>query len=158
SLPRGCPEIVRRVLLPLLLLGQIPGCQRSPSTSPTSASARVGDVAASTTAKPAFVGSKNCRDCHEQFHKLWATSRHGLAMQPYSSEMADKELRGPANDVSVGPRTFRAEIDKKHAIIWEKGPDGVKSYPIAQLMGGKNVYYFLTPLERGRLQVLPIAL
>ena len=24
-------------------------------------------------------------------------------------------------------------------------------------MGGKNVYYFLTPLERGRLQVLPLA-
>ena len=24
-------------------------------------------------------------------------------------------------------------------------------------MGGKNVYYFLTPLERGRLQVLPVA-
>ena len=24
-------------------------------------------------------------------------------------------------------------------------------------MGGKNVYYFLTPMERGRLQVLPVA-
>ena len=24
-------------------------------------------------------------------------------------------------------------------------------------MGGKNVFYFLTPLERGRLQVLPVA-
>ena len=24
-------------------------------------------------------------------------------------------------------------------------------------LGGKNVYYFLTPLERGRLQTLPVA-
>ena len=24
-------------------------------------------------------------------------------------------------------------------------------------MGGKNVYYFLTPMERGRLQTLPLA-
>ena len=27
---------------------------------------------------------------------------------------------------------------------------------MAQVLGGKNVYYFLTPLERGRLQVLPL--
>jgi len=24
-------------------------------------------------------------------------------------------------------------------------------------LGGKNVYYFLTPMERGRLQTLPVA-
>ena len=28
---------------------------------------------------------------------------------------------------------------------------------MVQAMGGKNVYYFLTPLEKGRLQVLPVA-
>jgi Tfp pilus assembly protein PilF len=39
----------------------------------------------------------------------------------------------------------------------ELGPDGEKHYPIVHVMGGKNVYYFLTPLKRGRLQVLPLA-
>jgi len=33
----------------------------------------------------------------------------------------------------------------------------VRNYPIAHVMGGKNVYYFLTPMDRGRLQVLPVA-
>ena len=39
----------------------------------------------------------------------------------------------------------------------EKGPDGQRTFPIAHVMGGKNVYYLLTPLARGRLQVLPLA-
>jgi hypothetical protein len=32
-----------------------------------------------------------------------------------------------------------------------------KKYPLRYALGGKNVYYFLTPLERGRLQTLPVA-
>ena len=39
----------------------------------------------------------------------------------------------------------------------EQGPQGERRYPILHVIGGKNVYYFLTSLERGRLQVLPLA-
>ena len=42
--------------------------------------------AASKTAK--FVGSKTCQDCHAEFYKLWSTSMHGLAMQPYTAKFA----------------------------------------------------------------------
>ena len=38
----------------------------------------------------------------------------------------------------------------------ETGPDGETSYRIEYALGGKNVFYFLTRLERGRLQVLPL--
>ena len=41
-------------------------------------------------------------------------------------------------------------------MVRETGPGGTRDYPIAHVMGGKNVYYLLTPLERGKLQVLPI--
>jgi mono/diheme cytochrome c family protein len=41
------------------------------------------------TADPAFpsglslyAGSKSCIECHGKFYQLWASSRHGLAMQP----------------------------------------------------------------------------
>jgi hypothetical protein len=34
---------------------------------------------------------------------------------------------------------------------------GPKKYKIEHALGGKNVYYFLTPFPRGRLQTLPIA-
>ena len=42
-------------------------------------------------------------------------------------------------------------------MVLERSPEGEKRYPIVQAMGGKNVFYFLTPLERGWLQVLPVA-
>ena len=37
-----------------------------------------------------FVGSSSCKSCHERFYELWAPSHHGLAMQPYSRELARK--------------------------------------------------------------------
>jgi cold shock CspA family protein len=39
----------------------------------------------------------------------------------------------------------------------EQGPKGERKYRIDYAVGGKNVFYFLTPLGRGRLQVLPVA-
>src|SRR5271166_4780364 len=45
----------------------------------------------------AFVGSKTCYDCHAKFYDLWSTSRHGLAMQPYSPAFAQKELKPQAS-------------------------------------------------------------
>jgi hypothetical protein len=41
--------------------------------------------------------------------------------------------------------------------VIEQGPAGIKKYRIEYVLGGKNVYFFLTPLERGRLQTLPVA-
>ncbi|MBN1396126.1 MAG: tetratricopeptide repeat protein [Pirellulales bacterium] len=103
-----------------------------------------------------FVGSTGCRGCHEKFHQLWATSHHGFAMQPFSVELAAK-LAPQNEDIAVGEHRYRAVIDGGDAFVRETGPDGEKRYPIVHLMGGKNVYYFLTPLDKGRLQVLPVA-
>ncbi len=50
-------------------------------------------------------------------------------------------------------RTSRAET----GWVVERGPEGEKKYRIEHAMGGKNVYYFLTALDRGRLQTLPVA-
>ena len=83
-------------------------------------------------------------------------------MQPYSAAFALKELKPQAADVAIGRESFRAEIGEKEG--WFRETDLVKDgrpqetgYPIAQVMGGKNVYYFLTPMAKGRLQVLPLA-
>ena len=130
------------------------GCQRP---APVDVSSPGNESSPSRPASPAYAGSKTCRDCHEHFHELWASSRHGLAMQPYTPELAGKELRSQAGDVVIGNRAFHAQIDGKTGRVTERSPDGEKTYPIAHVMGGKNVYYFLSPLERGRLQVLPIA-
>ena len=39
----------------------------------------------------------------------------------------------------------------------KQDPQGKKKYTMEHVLGGKNVYYFLTPLEKGRLQTLPVA-
>lgn len=102
----------------------------------------------------AYTGSLSCRECHPKFYELWSTSFHGLAMQPYTSEVAQK-LRPHTNDLVAGKYRFRADIAR--GVVIERGPEGEKEYKIAQTTGGKNVFYFLTQLERGHLQTLPAA-
>jgi tetratricopeptide (TPR) repeat protein len=122
-----------------------PAGRNAPATAP----GPVGD--------DGFVGTASCRECHEKFYKLWAPSHHGLAMQPFGAEFAGANLTGPAAAVTIGDRTYRVELGGGTGRVREMGPDGEKTYPMAHVLGGKNVYYFLTPMPRGRLQVLPIA-
>jgi tetratricopeptide (TPR) repeat protein/nitrate/TMAO reductase-like tetraheme cytochrome c subunit len=105
-----------------------------------------------------YAGSKSCIECHKKFYQLWATSRHGLAMQPYTPEFARAHLTPQQKDVTIGKYRYRADISQKAGWVLETDPKGKKKkYPILHVLGGKNVYYFLTPLERGCLQTLPVA-
>jgi tetratricopeptide (TPR) repeat protein len=105
-----------------------------------------------------YAGSKSCIECHKKFYQLWATSRHGLAMQPYTPEFARAHLTPQQKDVTIGKYRYRADIGQKAGWVLEIDPKGKKNkYPIVHVLGGKNVYYFLTPIERGRLQTLPVA-
>ena len=104
-----------------------------------------------------FSGSARCRQCHERFYKLWAPSHHGLAMQPYTVEFAKVNLTPQTEDITVGKYLYRAYIEVSQGYVQEKELNGEKRFPIAHVLGGKNVYYFLTPMERGRLQTLPVA-
>ena len=102
-----------------------------------------------------WAGSMTCRECHQKFYQLWSTSFHGLAMQPYTAELARTKLTPQTTEVKAGKYRFLFDLQK--GAVNEDGPEGAKSYPIVQAMGGKNVFYFLTSLERGMLQVLPVA-
>ncbi len=104
-----------------------------------------------------YVGAASCRECHERFHGLWAKSHHGLAMQPFTADLGRAGLPLNGQAVKIGANTYRAELDGEAGLVRQSGPDGEKTFNIAHVMGGKNVYYALTPLTRGRLQVLPIA-
>ncbi len=105
----------------------------------------------------AYTGSVSCRKCHEKFYKLWAPSHHGLAMQPYTAELAARKLSPQTEDIVIGDSRYRADISGDTGWVIERGPEGEKKYRIDHVMGGKNVYYFLTTLDRGRLQTLPVA-
>ena len=125
------------------------------------APSRVGPALASpisTTEGPdRYIGSQSCRQCHESFYQLWAPSHHGLAMQPYSPEFAAGHLTTHDEAIQIGAYSYRSDIRADPGVILEQGPEGTRQYPIVHVLGGKNVYYFLTPHERGRLQTLPLA-
>ncbi len=104
-----------------------------------------------------YAGSASCRQCHEPFYQLWAPSHHGLAMQPYTFAFAQANLTAPERPVKIGKNEYVACLGKEEGWVLERGPGGEKRHRIAHVMGGKNVYYLLTPLDRGRLQTLPVA-
>ncbi len=99
--------------------------------------------------------SRSCRDCHERFYELWSTSHHGKAMQPVTPELAAKELQPLREPVVINSNTYTVDLEKR--IVIEQGAAGRREYAMLHAMGGKNIFFFLTPLERGRLQVLPVA-
>ena len=98
----------------------------------------------------AFMGSRSCRECHEHFYELWESSFHGRAMMDFSMAFADKYLSECNSFIPVGMDSYRYENGK----IIERSSK--HSYPIRHVLGGKYVYYFLTPMEKGKLQTLPL--
>lgn len=124
---------------------------------PIDAEAASNSTVAPLNDQVGYTGSVSCRECHEKFYKLWASSNHGLAMQPYTEEFAKKNLAPQERKTQIGEFTYQAKIGLDQGFVLEKGTEGEKKYPITEVLGGKNVYYFLTPMERGRLQTLPVA-
>jgi len=102
-----------------------------------------------------YAGSVSCRECHERFYQLWSTSMHGLAMQPYSAVFAKEKLTPPQGEITIGKDRYR--LDVSDGVVIEINEKGTEKYKIAHVLGGKNIYYFLTPLTKGRLQTLPLA-
>jgi tetratricopeptide (TPR) repeat protein len=104
-----------------------------------------------------YAGTQSCRECHEKFYRLWAPSHHGLAMQSFTAELYLTRLTPQIEKLAIGDSGYLVEFDGKQGWIRESGPKENKKYPIVHALGGKNVYYFLTSMDRGRLQVLPLA-
>ncbi len=105
-----------------------------------------------------YAGSVQCIDCHEKFYQLWAPSHHGLAMQTITTSFLQEHFPDlQSQEIEVDSAMFHVELIGDSLIYVER--DGVqkKMYPAIYALGGKNVFYFLTPFDRGRLQVLPLA-
>jgi tetratricopeptide (TPR) repeat protein len=143
---RQVQMIVKIALLVVLLAAG--GCS---TKRPESQTAGKPDA----VAEPA--GSSRCKPCHLAFYEKWVTSHHGLAMQPFTPRFGRMHLTTQAAPVRIGAASYRAVLTDVGAYVEEHGPGRSRNLPILHVLGGKNVYYFLTPMERGRLQVLPLA-
>jgi tetratricopeptide (TPR) repeat protein len=135
----------------------IPACVLVAASFATTGCQRSASRGGAQPSQTAATGSSQCQTCHPAFYKKWATSHHGLAMQPFSARFAESALGPQDASITIEGSSYRFVLDGGAGSIEESGPKGVRRLPIQQAMGGKNTYYFLTPMERGRLQVLPLA-
>ena len=104
-----------------------------------------------------YVGSRSCIECHERFYHLWAPSFHGLAMQGVDSTFISDQIIVNSSEVAIQDHFFKPILRNDSLIMIERKGDKEKEYPAVYVLGGKYIYYFLTPFEKGRLQVLPLA-
>lgn len=102
--------------------------------------------------KATYVGSASCKECHEKFYKLWAPSHHAKALQPWSAELAGA-LPPQPEPIEAEGLFYMTHITPERG--WMSDNEG-KEYNIEYAMGGKNYYNFLTLMDDGRLQVLPV--
>ena len=104
-----------------------------------------------------YAGSRSCRECHERFYELWAPSFHGLAMQGVDSAFIASQLVINSNELEIQGFFFKPILRNDSLIMIERKGQSEREYPAIHVLGGKYIYYFLTPFEKGRLQVLPLA-
>lgn len=108
-----------------------------------------------------YVGARSCRECHERFYDLWSPSHHGKAMQPMTDVLSNEGLQLPDVAKKVGNRWYEVSMDKDSLFMIERESQNtteeLNRYVAKWALGGRNIYYFLTPFEGGRLQTMPLA-
>lgn len=109
------------------------------------------------TAQGEYMGSSNCRSCHERFYELWSTSHHGKAMEAFSVSLS-QTLAPMTEPIRIGNETFIVEFDEQGGVLHGASECGVETtWRLRHSFGGRNVRYFLIPMEKGKLQVAPLA-
>lgn len=105
-----------------------------------------------------FQGSESCRECHENFYQLWEPSYHGQAMMPINAEFIQKHQLPNSKAIDVEGHMFTVEfLDSTMKMYERDGDQLIETYDVIWAMGGHNVYTFLTPFEKGKLQNIPLA-
>ena len=104
-----------------------------------------------------YVGSGSCIECHQKFYDLWSTSHHGKAMQPVNSEFVKTENLPESEIFSLEGKNYKITVGDSTITMIETNGVNTKNYEVVWVLGGKNVYYFITPFEKGKLQTIPLA-
>jgi len=109
-------------------------------------------------AENGYSGSESCIQCHERFYELWAPSWHGKAMQPVNTGFV-REYQLPASEnMEVEGKTYQITYEDSAMVMLEKNNDELlNKFTVEWSLGGKNVFTFLVPLEKGKLQTIPLA-
>jgi len=112
--------------------------------------------AAITNPEPAFVGSTECKECHNPEFESWQGSHHDLAMDVAN----DSTVRGDFNDAefTIHGITSRFFQRDDRFYVFTNGPGGeMGEFEITHTFGWYPLQQYLIPFPGGRLQTLPIA-
>jgi len=106
--------------------------------------------------EPAFVGSTECRDCHNSEFDSWEGSHHDLAMNVAN----DTTVLGDFNDArfTLHGITSRFYTEDGRYFVHTNGPGGeMGDFEITHTFGWYPLQQYLVPFPGGRLQTLHIA-
>lgn len=105
-----------------------------------------------------YIGSESCRECHEHFYQLWEPSYHGQAMMAVDAAFIAKHQLPDSKPINVEGHQFTVEFRDSVMTMYERdGGELLNTYKVLWALGGHNVYCFLTPFEKGKLQNIPLA-
>ncbi len=113
------------------------------------------DVDISTPAA-AFVGSVECRDCHNREFESWEGSHHDLAMDVAN----ETSVLGDFNNTEFTLHGVTSRFYKNDGkyFVFTNGPGGeMGDFEITHTFGWFPLQQYLIPFPGGRLQTLPIA-
>ena len=103
-----------------------------------------------------FVGSENCKACHQPEYSLWKGSHHDHAME----EASEKSVLGDFNDAVFEHHGIASKFYRKDGkfFVRTQGPEGrMGEFEITHTFGWFPLQQYLVPFPGGRLQCLPIA-
>lgn len=103
---------------------------------------------------PEWTGSKVCGSCHYELYERWSRTGHAKSMMAFSPGVVARPFDGEvftARDIDhrLGPGPE----------MYCEGPGGdMQTFQVDFVMGIRRIQMFLTNMDRGRIQVLPVML
>jgi len=114
------------------------------------------DTSVAPEPEPSFVGSTECRDCHNREFDNWEGSHHDLAMDVAN----ETTVLGDFDDAEFTIHGITSRFYKKDNkyFVHTNGPRGeMGDFEITHTFGWYPLQQYLVPFPGGRLQTLPIA-
>jgi len=105
---------------------------------------------------PQFVGSAECKDCHQPEWDAWLDSHHDLAMDVAT----EASVRGDFDNAAFTRHGVTSRFYRRNGryFVETAGPGGeMGEFEITHTFGWEPLQQYLVPFSGGRLQTLPIA-
>ena len=103
-----------------------------------------------------YVGSKQCKSCHQQEYDLWRGSHHDMAMRQANKASVLGDFGGAS--LNLAGASVRFYRKNEQYIVNMPGPDGkAHDYTIQYTFGFYPLQQYMVEFDDGRIQLIPYA-